>query len=68
MSECHPTPLLLTDRAQNFLAGFFGLSWSDYAKLLVIIDEPNFNNSLAAYFVCPVSLTTCVPVRRAGLT
>ncbi|KAF1981533.1 phosphoglycerate mutase-like protein [Aulographum hederae CBS 113979] len=38
--------------AEYFLAGFFGLRWPDNATLEVIIEEPNFNNSLAGYFAC----------------
>ncbi|KAK3076121.1 hypothetical protein LTS18_013861, partial [Coniosporium uncinatum] len=38
--------------AEYFLAGFFGLRWSENATLEVIIEEPNFNNSLAGYFQC----------------
>ena len=39
---------------KNFLAGFFGLNYANYATLEFIIDEDNFNNSLAGYNVCPV--------------
>lgn len=34
------------------MAGFFGLEWTNNATLEVIIEEPNFNNTLAGYFQC----------------
>lgn len=39
--------------AENFLSGFFGLSWQNNATLELIIDETGFNNSLAGYNACP---------------
>lgn len=38
--------------AEYFLAGFFGLTWMNNATLEVIIEQNNFNNSLAGYFQC----------------
>ena len=38
--------------AEYFLAGFFGLEWTDNANLELIIEEQGFNNSLAGYFQC----------------
>ncbi|KAB8235574.1 histidine phosphatase family protein [Aspergillus alliaceus] len=39
--------------AENFLSGFFGLEWTENAKLLAIIEETGFNNSLASMNACP---------------
>ena len=41
--------------AEYFLAGFFGLQWPQNATLEFIIEEDNFNNSLAGYDNCPSS-------------
>jgi hypothetical protein len=41
--------------AENFVAGFFGLEWTKNATIEVIIDERDFNNSLAGYNNCPNS-------------
>lgn len=38
--------------AENFMAGFFGLEWTDNVTLVTIIEQPHFNNSLAGYFQC----------------
>ncbi|KAI4254939.1 MAG: hypothetical protein LQ352_002801 [Teloschistes flavicans] len=38
--------------AEYFMAGFFGLEWTNNATLELIIEQPNFNNSLAGYFQC----------------
>jgi len=38
--------------AEYFMAGFFGLEWTNNATLEVIIEAPGFNNSLAGYFNC----------------
>ncbi|KAI4250514.1 MAG: hypothetical protein L6R40_000113 [Gallowayella cf. fulva] len=38
--------------AEYFMAGFFGLEWSNNATLELIIEEEGFNNSLAGYFQC----------------
>ena len=38
--------------AENFMAGFFGLEWTNNVTLEVIIEQPFFNNSLAGYFQC----------------
>lgn len=35
--------------AENWMAGFFGLEWTNNATLEVIIEQNNFNNSLAGY-------------------
>ncbi|KAK0618463.1 acid phosphatase [Bombardia bombarda] len=41
--------------AEYFMAGFFGLEWPNNATIEVIIEEANFNNSLAGYMNCPNS-------------
>ena len=41
--------------AEYFLAGFFGLQWPTNATVEAIIEQNNFNNSLAGYDVCPNS-------------
>jgi hypothetical protein len=38
--------------AEYFMAGFFGLGWTKNATLVPIIEQNNFNNSLAGYFQC----------------
>ena len=38
--------------AEYFLAGFFGLSWTNNATIEVIIEGNNYNNSLAGYDNC----------------
>ena len=38
--------------AEYFMAGFFGLSWTNNASLVVIIEGDNYNNSLAGYDNC----------------
>lgn len=38
--------------AEYFLAGFFGLEWTNNATLEVIIEGSGFNNSLAGYDNC----------------
>ena len=43
--------------AEYFLAGFFGLQWTNNASLEVIIEGNNFNNSLAGYDNCNNSNT-----------
>lgn len=44
--------------AEYFMAGFFGLSWTENATLEVIIEDPKgSNNSLAGYFGCNNSNT-----------
>ncbi|KAL4898794.1 histidine phosphatase superfamily [Aspergillus ambiguus] len=43
--------------AENFLAGFFGLDWTDHANLLPMIEAPNYNNSLIGMYSCPRALT-----------
>lgn len=39
----------MTESAEYFLAGFFGLRWSENATLERIIEGEGFNNSLAGY-------------------
>ncbi|KAG7146184.1 3-phytase A like protein [Verticillium longisporum] len=39
--------------AEYFLAGFFGLEWTNNATIEVIIEQGGFNNSLAGYLNCP---------------
>jgi hypothetical protein len=41
--------------AENFMAGFFGLEWTNNATLLVIIEQDGSNNTLAGYNNCPNS-------------
>lgn len=38
--------------AESFMAGFFGLEWTNNATLELIIEQFGFNNSLAAYYKC----------------
>jgi Histidine phosphatase superfamily (branch 2) len=45
----------MTQSAEYFLAGFFGLGWTQNASLLLMIEDSGFNNSLAGYFKCPNS-------------
>ena len=42
--------------AENFMAGFFGLGYAEYVDIEFIIDESDYNNSLAGYNACSVSL------------
>lgn len=49
--------------AENFMAGFFGLEWTNNATLEVIIEQPNYNVSLAGYFQCNNSN---LPVNQGG--
>jgi hypothetical protein len=42
----------MTQSAEYFLAGFFGLDWTKNATLELIIEQNLFNNSLAGYFQC----------------
>lgn len=49
--------------AEYFLAGFFGLEWTNNATIEVIIEAEGFNNSLAGYKNCPNSYG---PASRAG--
>ncbi|PFH55787.1 hypothetical protein XA68_17619 [Ophiocordyceps unilateralis] len=39
--------------AENWLAGFFGLEWTNNATIEVIIEQDGFNNSLAGSSNCP---------------
>ncbi|KAE8140786.1 histidine phosphatase superfamily [Aspergillus pseudotamarii] len=43
--------------AENFLAGFFGLNWTDKANLLAIIENVGFNNSLVGTYSCTNAMT-----------
>ena len=49
--------------AEYFMAGFFGLEWTNNATLELIIEQPGFNNSLAGYFQCNNSN---LPVNQGG--
>ncbi|EAT81332.2 hypothetical protein SNOG_11624 [Parastagonospora nodorum SN15] len=40
------------ESAEYFLAGFFGLSWTQNATLELAIEWPGFNNTLAGYKQC----------------
>ncbi|GME48376.1 putative acid phosphatase protein [Neofusicoccum parvum] len=42
----------MTQSAEYFLAGFFGLQWTGNVTLELIIEQQNFNNSLAGYYQC----------------
>ena len=45
----------MTQSAEYFLAGFFGLTWTDNATLVLAIEESEFgvwNNTLAGYYDC----------------
>jgi hypothetical protein len=55
----------MTQSAEYFLAGFFGLGWTANATLELIIEQNGFNNSLAGYFECPNSN---LPVNTGGTT
>lgn len=41
--------------AEYFMAGFFGLEWTNNATIEVIIEASGFNNSLAGSKGCPNS-------------
>ncbi|CAK7213269.1 hypothetical protein SBRCBS47491_001745 [Sporothrix bragantina] len=41
--------------AENFMAGFFGLEWTNNATIELVIEQDGFNNSLAGYLNCPNS-------------
>jgi hypothetical protein len=43
--------------AEYFMAGFFGLEWTNNATIEVIIESYGFNNSLAGYDNCANSNT-----------
>ncbi|EGP89370.1 uncharacterized protein MYCGRDRAFT_69914 [Zymoseptoria tritici IPO323] len=48
----------MRESAEYFLAGFFGLGWTNNASLVLSIEgsgPPAWNNSLAGYFNCPNS-------------
>lgn len=42
----------MTQSAEYFLSGFFGLDWPRNATLELIIEDGTFNNSLAGYDTC----------------
>lgn len=42
----------MTESAEYFLAGFFGLQWTQNATLELAIEAPGFNNTLAGYKQC----------------
>ena len=64
----------MTESAEYFLAGFFGLDWQTNATLERIIEEHGFNNSLAGYKACNHSSwqmaadgkCDCVRIGRCG--
>lgn len=47
----------MTQSAEYFLAGFFGLEWTSNATLVLAIEteDATWNNTLAGYFNCPNS-------------
>jgi hypothetical protein len=53
----------MTQSAEYFLAGFFGLQWTQNATLELIIEQNTFNNSLAGYYQCP---NANLPVSAGG--
>ncbi|SPN96746.1 related to phytase [Cephalotrichum gorgonifer] len=53
--------------AENFMAGFFGLEWTNNATLEVIIEQDGFNNSLAGYINCPNNYKDQAPREAAGI-
>ncbi|KAJ5758989.1 hypothetical protein N7520_006145 [Penicillium odoratum] len=46
----------MLNSAENFLAGFFGLDWTENANLLPIIEAVGFNNSLIGTYGCANAL------------
>lgn len=42
----------MLESAEYFLAGFFGLGWTQNATLVVGIEADGFNNTLAGYKKC----------------
>ncbi|OAL54073.1 3-phytase A precursor [Pyrenochaeta sp. DS3sAY3a] len=54
----------MTESAEYFLAGFFGLGWTQNATLELAIEWPGFNNTLAGYKHCN---RTSWEVAREGL-
>jgi hypothetical protein len=53
----------MTQSAEYFLAGFFGLGWTQNATLELVIEQNTFNNTLAGYYQCPNSN---LPVAAGG--
>lgn len=47
----------MTQSAEYFLAGFFGLGWTQNATLELQLEQNGFNTSLAGYFRCNNSNT-----------
>ncbi|KAI9839060.1 MAG: hypothetical protein M1837_002278 [Sclerophora amabilis] len=47
----------MRESAENFMAGFFGLDWTNNATLELITERRGFNNSLAGYDNCDNSNT-----------
>jgi len=43
----------MTQSAEYFLAGFFGLQWTQNATLELVLEQNGFNNSMAGYYDCP---------------
>ena len=52
-----PTQDRMLKSAENFMAGFFGLEWTNNVTLEVIIEQNHYNNSLAGYYQCNNSNT-----------
>ena len=63
----------MTQSAEYFLAGFFGLTWAQNATLMRIIEKNQYNNTLAGYYQCNNSNTarsrqgTAAAQRWAGI-
>ena len=57
----------MTQSAEYFLAGFFGLGWTQNASLELVIEQPKFNNSLAGYYGCANSENSSYSYGNAAL-
>ncbi|KAF2668320.1 phosphoglycerate mutase-like protein [Microthyrium microscopicum] len=58
----------MTQSAEYFLAGFFGLTWTQNATLELIIEQNGFNNSLAGYYDCPNNNNATLAYGNLALT
>lgn len=58
----------MVESAEYFLAGFFGLGWTNNATLELIIEQQNFNNSLAGYYQCNNSNAAVSQGGKNGMT
>ncbi|KAL3457134.1 phosphoglycerate mutase-like protein [Aspergillus heterothallicus] len=46
----------MLESAKNFLAGFFGLDWTEKANLLAMVESTGYNNSLIGMYTCTNAL------------